>query len=70
MRTYALKIRIFHTWTRVGGGEVSQCGHFADKEEGSIFRDFVRTSFMDGTLREKFNDYLFLYKHGLRSSPV
>jgi len=26
-----------------------QCGHFADKE-GSIFRDFVRTSFTDGPL--------------------
>jgi len=33
---------------RVGGG-LSQCGHFADKVEGgSSFRDFVRTSFMDG----------------------
>jgi len=26
---------------------LSQCGHFADNGEGSIFRDFVRTSFMD-----------------------
>jgi len=25
--------------------ELSQCGHFSDKE-GSIFRDFVRTPFM------------------------
>jgi len=31
-----------------GGGVLSQCGHFADKGEGSIFRDIVQTSFMDG----------------------
>jgi len=31
-------------------GGLSQCRHFADKGEGSIFRDFVRTSFMDGPL--------------------
>jgi len=32
-----------------GQGEerLSQCGHIADTERGSIFRDFVRTSFMD-----------------------
>jgi len=30
--------------------ELSQCGHFADKGEGgSIFRDFLRTSFMDAS---------------------
>jgi len=29
-----------------GGGGLSQCGHFADKD-GSIFREFVRTSFMN-----------------------
>jgi len=28
--------------------ELSQCGHFTDKGEGSIFRNFVRTSFVDG----------------------
>jgi len=28
-------------------GELSQCRHIADKEE-PIFRDFVRTSFIDG----------------------
>jgi len=37
-------------------GRLSQCGHFADKREGSIFRDFMRTSFMNGTA----NDWLFL----------
>jgi len=26
---------------------LSQCGHFSDKEEGSVFRDLVWTSFMD-----------------------
>jgi len=31
-----------------GEGVLSRCGHFANKEEGSIFRDFVRTSFMNG----------------------
>jgi len=30
----------------VGGGGLRQCGHFSDKVRGSIFRDFVRTSFM------------------------
>jgi len=28
------------------GEGLSQCGNFADKGEGSIFRDFVRTFFM------------------------
>jgi len=28
-----------------GQGELIQCGHFADKGEGSIFYDFVLTSF-------------------------
>jgi len=28
-------------------GGLSQCGHYSDKGRGSIFRDFVRTSFMD-----------------------
>jgi len=31
-----------------GQGGFSQCGHFSDKGEGSIFRDFVWTSFMNG----------------------
>jgi len=31
-----------------GQGELSHCGHSADKGEESIFRDFVRKSFMDG----------------------
>jgi len=33
---------------RQKGRGLSQCGHFSDKGEGSLFRDFVRTSFMDG----------------------
>jgi len=28
-------------------GGLSQCGHFSDNGEWSIFRDFMRTSFMD-----------------------
>jgi len=35
-------------WIR---GEFSQRRHFADRVEGSVFRDIVRTSHMDGTLR-------------------
>jgi len=30
-----------------GGRGLSQCRHFSDKGEGSIFRNFVRISFMD-----------------------
>jgi len=30
------------------GEEIESVGIFADKGERSIFRDFVRTSFMDG----------------------
>jgi len=42
---------IYGVRTDKGGGELSQCGHFADKRgEESIFRDFVRTSFMDSLL--------------------
>jgi len=34
-----------------GKGGMSQCGHFSDKGGwGQFFRDFVRTSFMDGPL--------------------
>jgi len=33
-----------------GQGEGWLSEHFADNGEGSIFRDFVRTSFMDGPL--------------------
>jgi len=29
------------------GGRVRQCGHFSDKGEGSIFRDFVWTSIIN-----------------------
>jgi len=29
---------------------LSQFGHLADNGEGSVFRDFVGTSFMDGPL--------------------
>jgi len=29
------------------GGELSKCGHFADKGEGVNFRDFVLTTFLD-----------------------
>jgi len=32
------------------GFELSQCRHFADK--GSIFRDFVRTFYMNGPFQE------------------
>jgi len=36
----------------LGGERLSQCGYFEDKgERGSIFRDFVRTSFMDNFIR-------------------
>jgi len=36
-----------------GQGELSQCGNFVNKRGGrSIFRDFVRTSFMHGSLSE------------------
>jgi len=36
----------FFESARTKGEEVlSQCGHFADKGEGSIFRNFVRMSF-------------------------
>jgi len=31
---------------------LNQCGHFSKKGEGSIFHDFVKTSFMDGHLLE------------------
>jgi len=31
-----------------GGRGLSQCEHFVDSRWGLIFRDFVRTSFMDG----------------------
>jgi len=31
-----------------GQERLSQCGHFADKRRGSVFRDFMRTSFMVG----------------------
>jgi len=41
-----------------GGKGLRQCGHFSDKGEESIFRNFVQTSFMDGpfskTAPEKF----------------
>jgi len=33
-----------------GQGELSQYGHFSNKGEGSIFRDFVWTSFTDDPL--------------------
>jgi len=37
-----------------GGGELNQCGHFVDKERGgSMFCDFVRTSFMYGPLSNR-----------------
>jgi len=35
-------------WTR----GLSQCEHFADKEEGVIFRDLVRMSFTVGPLSD------------------
>jgi len=34
------------------GGRLSQCGHFVDKREGSVFHNFVWTSFMDGPLQQ------------------
>jgi len=39
-------ISIFMTCPH-GQGELNRCGHFADKEEGSVFHNFVRTSFVD-----------------------
>jgi len=39
---------IYDMSARTGERRVIQCGHFTDKREGVIFRDFVRTSFMDG----------------------
>jgi len=61
MRTSALfcaKIigffEIYGVSTRTGG-ELRQCGHFADKGQGgSISRDFVRMFFIDGPLLENF----------------
>jgi len=53
MRTFALfcakKLWIFQNLCCVDtkGGEPPH-GHSADKGRGSIFRNFVRTSFMDG----------------------
>jgi len=39
---------IYGMSARTRGKGLSQCGHVADKGKGSIFRDFVRTSFMNG----------------------
>jgi len=39
---------IYGVSTRTGGKDLSQCGHFVDKGRGSIFRDFMWTSFLDG----------------------
>jgi len=36
-------VRIFFGQERRG---LSQCGHFSDKEEGPIFCDYVRTSYI------------------------
>jgi len=51
---FGAKFRIFQNlWcvcTDNGEGELSQCGHFENKEKWAIFWDFVRTSFMDGLL--------------------
>jgi len=38
----------FGVSARTRGKGLSQYGHFAYEGEGSIFRDFVRTYFMDG----------------------
>jgi len=44
---------IYGVSARTRGRGLSQCGHFSDKGEGgSIFRNFVRTSFMDDPLRQ------------------
>jgi len=53
VRTFlSKKLRTFQNlWCVPHGQEkrgLSQCGHFADRGGGSIFRDFVRTPFMDG----------------------
>jgi len=47
-----LNLRAVHKRRPLSGGRgFVQCEHFAYKEgEGSIFYDFVRTSFMDGPL--------------------
>jgi len=60
MRTTALfgpkNFGFFEIWcvhTDKGGGGLSQCGRFTDKGGGgSIFLDFVRTFFMDGSQPE------------------
>jgi len=42
-----------------GEGGLSHCGHFADNGgRGSIFRNFVRTSFMDGLLHKSNSHYI------------
>jgi len=44
------KLRIFRNlWcVHTDKGGLSQCRHFSDKGEGSIFNGLVQTSFMDG----------------------
>jgi len=48
----AKKLWIFRNlwFVRTRWKGLSQCRQFADKGEGSIFCNFVRTSFMDGPL--------------------
>jgi len=45
-----------HGKGRGEGERFSQCRHFSDKGEGVIFRNFVRTSFIDGHLYFFWND--------------
>jgi len=45
---------IYGVSARTKGRGLSQCGHFVDKGSGSsVFRDFVRTSFMHGPLSNR-----------------
>jgi len=57
MQTSALfdakNFEIYGASARTRGEKVERVRHFADKEDGSIFRVFVRTSFMDNPLRKK-----------------
>jgi len=41
--------------TDKGGRRLSQYGHFTDKEEGSIYRDFIRTFFLCTTVIKTMN---------------
>jgi len=50
-------------WCLHGQGKLSQCRHFVGKR-GSIFRNFVRTSLMDGPAPNYEAKETFWSKHG------